>query len=118
MSGLMVSFFLCGERAFSASALGDPRARPNQQIFKLPITIRFTLVLCETWLALSFLTDRAYCIFYPPTSASHETVQVGARGISHENVSGHKSMQIYAGTEDSPESPPPGRSLDTLDSSS
>jgi hypothetical protein len=90
MSGLMVSFFLCGERAFSASALGDPR--PTSKFLNYLITIRFTLVLCETWLALSFLTDRAYCIFYPPTSASHETVQVASHTKTSAATNPCKSM--------------------------
>jgi hypothetical protein len=83
----MVSFFLCGERAFSASALGDPR--PTSKYLNYDQIHSYSSAMCETWSALSFLTDRAYCIFYPP----HIRIPRNCTsGISHENVSGHKSM--------------------------
>jgi hypothetical protein len=110
MSGLMVSFFLCGERAFSASALGDPR--PTSKFLNYD-----QIHSCSLRNLVSFeLSNRSGLLHILPP---HIRIPRNCTsGISHENVSGHKSMQIYAGTEDSPESPPPGRSLDTLDSSS
>lgn len=110
MSGLMVSFFLCGERAFSASALGDPRPTSKYLIYRLYDQIHS----CSLRNLVSFeLSNRSGLlhILTPHIRIPRNCTS----GISHENVSG---QQIYAGTEDSPESPPPGRSLDTLNSSS
>jgi hypothetical protein len=82
MSGLMVSFFLCGERAFSASALGDqPGAnRLNyDQIHSCSLRNLVSFELSNRSGLLHILTPH---IRIPRNCTS---------GISHENVSGHKS---------------------------
>jgi hypothetical protein len=93
------------------------RPETNQQIFCTNILNYDQIHSCSLRNLVSFeLSNRSGLLHILPP---HIRIPRNCTsGISHENVSGHKSMQIYAGTEDSPESPPPGRSLDTLDSSS
>lgn len=83
MSGLMVSFFLGGERAFSASAL-EPET--NQQIFQLrsdSFSSLRNLVSFELSNRSGLLHILTPHIRIPRNCTS---------GISHENVNGHKSM--------------------------
>jgi len=84
MSGLMVSFFLCGERAFSASALGDPR--PTSKFLNYD-----QIHSCSLRNLVSFeLSNRSGLLHILPP---HIRIPRNCTsGISHENVSGHKSM--------------------------